>query len=368
MGSSEQFHEIFRREPKTREGVSFARFMELALYHPEVGYYTRHRPRIGREPATDFFTATSLGPIFGELVAAAATELIKPHDPSEFTFVEMGAERHWTAGESTLRGIFDGVRHPFGRYQPVPLDELGEPPRFLSAAKDVGGEARHPTGSVPVSSNSTGPVPVSRTILFSNELFDAQPCHRLVWRDGRWRESGVALRDTRLVEVELDALSFEAAAMEEMLPKSAEAGYRLDLPLASRRLLRSLVEAPWNGLFLAFDYGKSWTTLAADTPQGTLRAYSRHRQNPDVLDASGEQDLTCHICWDWLADDLRSAGFETPVIESQEAFFARRATQFLASAVAAEASRLTARKQAIMQLLHPAHMGHKFQVLSALRT
>jgi SAM-dependent MidA family methyltransferase len=327
--------------------------MELALYHPEVGYYRSHRLRIGRERNADFFTATSLGPIFGELVAAAAIELIKPHDPAGFEFVEIGAERHGTDGDSAPRGIFDGVGHPFGRYQAVPVGELEG---VLKNRSD-----ERTSGMAP------GPGPVLRTILFSNELFDAQPCHRLLWRDGRWREIGVAIRDAKLVEVELPAVSGPVAMALPNLPESASDGYRLDLPLASRTLLRSLVQFPWKGLFLAFDYGKAWPVIAADTPQGTIRAYSHHHQSTVLLEHPGEQDLTCHICWDWLAEDLRTAGFAMPIVESQEAFFARRAGAALAAALAEDASRLTARKQAIMELLHPARMGHKFQVLSGLR-
>lgn len=313
--------------------------MELALYHPEVGYYATTRPRIGRDRSADFYTATSLGSVFGELVAAAAVELIKPATPGQFIFVEVGAERMGTGAEQSARGILDEVAHPFHAVRKIALGE----------------------------SLQTGFVADGPAIVFSNELFDAQPCHRLVWRAGNWREMGVALREGILVDVELPELSPPIAAIRRELPPTSVEGYRLDLPLASRTLLRQLVAAPWPGLFLAFDYGKPWESLSTETPQGTVRAYFRHQQSAAVLDRPGEQDLTCHICWDWLAADLESCGFAKPVVESQEAFFARRAAGPLAAMLTADASRLTARKQAIMQLLHPANMGHKFQVISALR-
>jgi hypothetical protein len=71
--------------------MRFDRFVELALYHPRCGYYTATRKRVGREPGTDFFTSTSSGPLFGELIASACVSLL-PCDPAQVTFVELGAE------------------------------------------------------------------------------------------------------------------------------------------------------------------------------------------------------------------------------------------------------------------------------------
>ena len=75
MGSSVHVSALLAREPDAATGVSFARFMELALFHPETGYYARDRPRVGRGRAADYYTATSLGTVFGELVVAAAVQL-----------------------------------------------------------------------------------------------------------------------------------------------------------------------------------------------------------------------------------------------------------------------------------------------------
>ena len=118
--------------------MTFADFMALALYHPEVGYYTRDRQRVGYAPGTDFFTASTSGPVFGELIAAACRKLIGNQDPMNFEFVELGAE---TAG-----GALQGVKHGFGRARTV---QLGDPIKI------------------------TG-----RCVVFSNELFDAQPFNR----------------------------------------------------------------------------------------------------------------------------------------------------------------------------------------------
>lgn len=327
MGSSSDFFEIFAAEPEAATGVSFARFMELALYHPRAGYYTSTRRRVGRDDTADFFTSTTFSPVFGELVAAAAARLLAPAQPSDFVFVEIGAE---PGG-----GILRGQTHPFASYQTI---SLGQP--FALPA---------------------------RAVVFSNELFDAQPFHRVVWRGGCWHELGVALTGRHLREVALPAFSPELAAWADRLPGKAEENYQIDLPLRTVPMLDRIVDQKWTGLFLAFDYGKFWEELAVSLPAGTARTYYRQKMGGELLTRPGKQDLTCHICWDWLEDGLARAGFGEARVESQESFFMHHAADTLAAITAAEASSFSLRKRMLMQLLHPANMGQKFQALHALR-
>jgi SAM-dependent MidA family methyltransferase len=201
-----------------------------------------------------------------------------------------------------------------------------------------------------------------KCVVFSNELFDAQPFHRFVFRRGAWREWGVQLRDEALNLVEIP-VSTPAA----FLPEQGQEGYAIDAPLAARDLVDQIAAQSWTGLFVAFDYGKSWRELTEVTPGGTARAYFRHRQSNDLLARPGEQDLTCHVCWDWLSAALVQQGFNAPAIESQEAFFIHHAASVIATTSAAEAARFSRKKLSLLQLLHPSQMGQKFQVLHARR-
>lgn len=327
MGSSSDFFEIFAGEPQAAAGVGFARYMELAMYHPTAGYYTRDFKRVGRDEKADFFTATTFSPVFGELVVAAAAKLLTPAQPGEFDFVEVGAE---PGG-----GILRGLRHPFASYRTI---SLGQP--FTLPAKAV---------------------------VFSNELFDAQPFHRVVWRAGRWHELGVAIHGRHLREVELPEFTPELAAWADRLPKTSVENYHIDLPLRTVPMLERLTGPKWTGLFLAFDYGRHWPELAENMPAGSGRTYYRQKMGNDLLNRPGKQDITCHICWDWLEDGLMRVGFGEPLTESQEAFFMHHAADELAAITAAEAGSFSPRKRMLMQLLHPANMGQKFQALHALR-
>jgi len=325
---SPEFLAAFRREAGPGGVLSFARFMSLALYDPAAGYYAGGRTRIGRESRTDFFTAASLGPVFGELVAGAAAALLGPRTAAAHTWVEIGAE-------PPGGGVIAGVAQPFAAATTIGLGQtLTLPPR---------------------------------AVVFSNELFDAQPFHRLIRQPEGWCETGVALRAGALEEAALPELTPEVRAVRDRLPADVPEGYRIDLPLAAADLADRIAALPWTGLFVAFDYGKSWSELATETPSGTARAYFRHRQGDDLLARPGGQDLTCHVCWDWISAALAAHGFPAPMLESQEAFLVHHAAPVLSRLVTAEAGRFSDRKLGVQQLLHPAHMGQKFQVLWARR-
>ncbi len=301
--------------------MTFAEFMELALYHPVLGYYRQPRPRVGYGPGTDFYTASTSGPLFGELVAAAVVTLLAGQDPGTFTFIEIGAEPG--------RSVLAGVAHPFRVVRTLRLEDALE---------------------------LAGPC-----VVFSNELFDAQPFRRFVFRGHAWQELGVALRDGALAEIILPTVA------PAEFPATGPEGYIIDAPLAARALAERIGAQRWSGLFLAFDYGKSWRELTEATPAGTARAYHRHTQSNHLLAQPGEQDLTCHICWDWLAAALARQGFASTTVESQEAFFIHHAATFIAATTAAEAARFSQKKLGLLQLLHPSHLGQKFQVLHAAR-
>lgn len=326
MGSSStlspEFAQAFLALSGSDRRLTFARFMELALYHPELGYYRRDTARVGYGAGTDFYTASTSGKVFGEMVTAACTTLLGgKEDAAKHAFVELGAE---PGG-----GVLAGVAHPFSEARTV---RIGEPMEI------------------------TGPC-----VVFSNELFDAQPLRRFVRRADGWRELGVELDDAGLREVDLDATT------EPWLPGEAPEGYVFDAPRAAAELAAAIAAQPWTGLFVAFDYGKPYAELATETPIGTARAYFKHTQSNDLLAQPGEQDLTGHVCWDWLTTSLTDSGFSSPRVESQEAFFIHHAGEFLAKTMAAEASRLSQRKLSLLQLLHPSHLGQKFQVLHARR-
>lgn len=299
--------------------------MQTALYHPEHGYYRREARRVGRHREADFYTAESIGPVFARLVLAAASSLLGGR-LSEYTFVELGAE----PGQSPFAAL------------------AGERCRGYRAVRQAD----------PL--ELEGPC-----VVFGNEVLDAQPFHRLIYAHGQWRECGVAIRDNVLSECLLPELT--QAIRDISLPEDMPEGYRLDIALEAESLLRELWQEPWHGLLLQLDYGRSWEELMTARPHGTARAYYRHAVSDALLARPGEQDLTCHVCWDRLEALLAGLGAVSKV-QRQESFFVLHAEQEIARIIGAMPDRFDPQRQSLMELLHPQHMGTRFQVLHALKT
>lgn len=327
LPACDSFVRKFRARAGADAMLSLADFMELALYDAEVGYYRSTRTRVGRDKTADFVTSSTFDRVFGPLVVGAAQTLLSPRAAADYAAVEIGAEPG--------RGVFEGHEHPFASVSAIRVGEAITVP--------------------------------DRAIVFSNELFDAQPFHRVVFRNGHWRELAVTIDSDELVWTESPAFSPEVKAIAGQLPAPAPEGYMLDLPLRSRALLEEIVSPPWSGLFIAFDYGRTWQELIHDYPGGTGRSYFRHQQGGDLLANPGSQDLTCHVCWDWLEETLKQAGFQGVGRSSQESFFLRHAPKAVETLMAADPDPLSPVRSQLKQLLHPGLMGQKFEVLWGIR-
>lgn len=309
-----------------RGAMTFADFMREALYHPGLGYYAREdRVRVGTRRDADFYTAESVGAVFGELVAEAAWELAAPWRDKDVEFVELGAEPE---GDNVAA--------------------LACPPFGCSVALSRGNDI---PDDVPV-------------VLFSNELFDAQPFHRVIRLGGKWRECGVEVQDGVAKEVLLDELSWQIAAMEERFDKEAPDGYRMDLPLEASALMQGIAAQRNIVAIIAFDYGYDWEDIIRRRPNGSARAYRNHTLAKDILANPGEQDLTCNVCWDGLEHILKNAGFRDVTTERQEAFFMRRSMRKMEEIIK---SGDMVKNGKLRELIHPMRMGEVFQVLTAVR-
>ena len=305
--------------------INYAEFVQAALYDPDLGYYIRLQQRVGKTPSTDFYTSTSMGPLFGRLVAESAKTLLQGKEAGEFTFIEIGAEP-----ESS---VLDGVIHPFKEALTL---RLGDPIR-------VNG----------------------KVIVFANEWLDAQPFNRLVFEDGKWREIGVDISVEKLSEVHLESISREILPYLDELPEKQPNGYHVDIPSGASQRLKELVAQDWEGLFLTLDYGKSKAELLESSPQGTARAYKNHQQSNELLSNPGGQDLTCHLCWDWLETILIENNFDDVQTLRQESMFMRHAKDPIKEILEDHGN--SKEKRRLMELLHPAHLGLKFQALSGFR-
>ena len=344
------------RDRIAREGpMSFRDFMDAALYHPEHGYYSSGRARIGR--GGDFFTSVSVGPLFGALLARQFAEMwTRLGEPTEFTIVEQGAHR----GEFA-RDVLTTLRETAPACFAATHFHIIEPSENLTAAQ------RETLGEFAAAKVRWFPalaaLPAFIGVHFSNELPDAFPVHAVVWDGAMWRESHVALEGGRFIFIEREITSTPLRAALARLPP-VPAGYRTEINLAASDWINALAAKLQRGFALVIDYGFPRAEYyRPERTTGTLTGYAQHRRADDLLAAPGETDLTAHVDFTCLAERARDAGLRLAGFTDQHHFIvALGALHFPASLPDTADSRRELR--AFKTLMHPQMLGRSFQVLA----
>jgi len=342
-----------RREIRDDGPLTFARFMERALFDPRGGYYSGGAHRLG--PAGDYFTASDVGSFLGACVAEQLWEIDAaggPFDP--FDVIEFGAGRGLLARDvlDTLAG-----RRP----------ELASRVRYRTVDRSAA-MRDHARRTAPAA-EALDPAELGeghQGCVLAVELFDALPVHRLRRHGGTLVEVYVGLDDAgRLIEVEAEPTS-GAAAMAERYGAAAADGTEAEVAPSAGDMLDRMVGCLDRGVLVIVDYGQPASELyGAQRPRGTLLAHHRHRINEAYLERVGEQDLTAHVNFTALEDRARERGLTVLGCTTQDRFLIQNGIleAFEAGDGAwAGADRVRGRLRA-MQLLHPSGMGRAFRVL-----
>lgn len=382
-------------EIREQGAIPFARFMELALYCPNCGYYETEKDRIGA--GGDYYTSVSVGSLFGELLARQFADWFNEGEPGlpgregrrpgagKVRIVEAGAHFGKLAGDilTWMRQycpvLFEQLEYWIvepsdGRraWQGQCLAAFGDKVRWagkLQAAGEVAGSERHNPASVPVPE-----------IIFSNELLDAMPVRRLGWdkNERAWFEWGVTLREKQFVwtrmadggwgmersclQVAFPSPLFQPPLGEDVLVVLPD-GFCLELCPAAEGWWREAANRLQQGKLLTIDYGLTADELLMpERKQGTLRAYRRHLPGSDVLACPGEQDITADVNFAAIQAAGESAGLRTDGLFTQAQFL----TAIAARTCQAEGSFgewTPERTRQFQTLTHPEHLGRSFRVL-----
>ena len=345
-----------------RDGpMTFARFMDLALYDPEGGYYRAGDARPGRDG--DFLTAPEAHPIFGAALARAVADAWdRLGRPDPFVLREYGA------GTGALAvAILDGTRRERAdfatilRYQPIEM----EPRRLdqIAARLEATGHSEALAGSP-----APGDTPVVGMIL-GNEVLDALPTHRVVVRDGVLREVLVGSRDGAFVDVEADPSTPDLASRLAVDGVTLADGQRAEICLKLDDWMAQAAAGLGRGVVLLIDYGYPATELYDPIRRrdGTLRAYLRHRVHDDPYLHIGRQDLTAHVDVTAVERAGRAAGLAHLGTTTQAEFLVGLGTEGLLQAIQADPATTLedylAVRSALVRLLDPAAMG-RFRVMA----
>ena len=347
--------EILSAEIARSGPIPFRRFMERALYDPAHGYYASGRAAIGREG--DFMTSVSVGPLFGRLLAVQFEEMWERLErPTPFKVVEQGANTgdfaHDLLSAAESRPEFFAAL----RYAIVEPFEVNATRQRERLARFAGRVSWHASLEV---------LPRWSGVHFSNELLDALPVHRVVFRNGVWREQYVAVDSGNLRWSEGPLSTPALAAMLPQLPQIE--GYTTEINLEALAWMEQAARRLERGYVLVADYGYARADYyQPERTQGTLACYRQHRRGDDPLAEPGAQDITAHVEFTTLAERAQQAGLTLAGFTDQHHFLVALGRALFPDIT--DPGQLTAERRKEMRafatLMHPTLMGRGFQFLA----
>jgi SAM-dependent MidA family methyltransferase len=342
----------------SKEGpLSFADFMQEALYAPDLGYYTSPRRSIGR--SGDFFTNVSVGPLFGRLLALQIADIHQTlGTPNPFLLLEQGAHNGRLITDvlttlqhespETLSALQPTIIEPDPHRQTWQIETLGP----------LAPRCRWIPEPIPNATLQDG-------VFFSNELPDSFPVHRIRFENGEWKEMAVDWSDSTENFVwrtlPLTSPELAPAISKENIPELE--GYETELSLATQPWLERLLSLFSRGVIFIFDYAMTREELyRPDRSTGTLRTYFQHTRGTDPLQRIGEQDITTHVNISPLIELANQHGWDASWLDQHHAL-----AGWIAAYLPDHSPRLKSltfhEKRMLQTLVHPGFMGKTFSVL-----
>jgi SAM-dependent MidA family methyltransferase len=344
-----------------RDGpITFARFMELALYDPDGGYYRSADVPPGREG--DFLTAPEIHPIFGATLSRAVADAWEKLDrPDAFVLREVGAGTGALA-VAVLEAL--AVDRPdlaaIVRYDPIEVDE-----RRLTAIDN----RLHAVGFATALLDPAASGRPIDGVVVANEVLDALPTHRVIAADGELLERFVGSRDGAFVEVDGAPSTPRLAARLAAEGIALADGQEAEVCLALDPWIADVAAGLRRGLVLLIDYGYPAAELYDPMRRhdGTLRAYLRHRVHDDPLIHVGRQDLTAHVDVTAVERAATAVGLEHLGTTTQSAYLIGLGIEDRLRAIqtdpATTMEAYLALRSSIVRLLDPRAMG-RFRVMA----
>jgi SAM-dependent MidA family methyltransferase len=356
----EQIEEQIRRSGP----IPFSRYMQICLYEPLWGYYSRNARQFGK--AGDFYTSSDVHAVFGRLLARQFEEIWQALDrPAEIEILELGPGRGLFA-----RDVLDWSKKKFPDFFAVLTYTLQESSPQLRARLQESlfehiatTKARVPEGRPTDSCRTLGPE--SALIVFANEFFDALPVEIFSLRG----KLHVAIENDRFQEIWLPPLSEEVEFLDRygVQPQADE---RIEIPLLAQNSVTEIASSIRRGLLLVIDYGYTRSEQLAGRHRGTLMAYRHHSASSAPYEAPGEQDLTAHVNFTGLAAACELAGMKCEKLLTQAQFLMGIGEKNQFADAFEDCRVLPEQAKVALQLKHlitPAGMGENFRVLMASR-
>lgn len=343
-----------------RDGpLPFSRYMELCLYHPELGYYSRVQEQFGK--AGDFYTSSDVHAVFGRLLARQFEEMWRVlGSPSRIDLIELGPGRGLFACD-----VLDCVARQFPDFAKALRYVLVEQSPILRERLQLRLAAHLAQGTAAIAPTLESSAPNTGTplILFANEFFDALPVEIIDHR-GAVR---VGERDGKFVEQFVPPSPAELEFLDRC-SVHPEPGERVEVSLVALDWIRRIADAfaTRSGFAVFIDYGYTREQQLAGRHLDTLMTYRHHIASPSPYEAPGEQDITTHVNFTAVQAVATEQNLNPLALLTQSQFLIGigEATQFADAfqncVLPQERAKVSLQ---LRHLISPEGMGETFQVL-----
>jgi SAM-dependent MidA family methyltransferase len=337
-----------------REGpVTFERFMSMALYDPDFGYYNTESKKIGREG--DFYTSSYLHPVFGAVMGRQMKEMWDlMGQPENFSIVEMGSGAGYLC-----KDLLDSLRNT-DFYHCLRYVIIERSPAMRTQQRSVLDEIPARVEWASELSKCAG----MTGCIFSNELLDALPVH-LVKMEDSLKEVYIDYdTENGFIELTGDLSSEEIRHYFRDFSIELVKGYTTEVNLGIRDWLHEINEVLQRGFILTVDYGyPAWDYYSEDRNRGTLLCYHKHRINESPYLCIGEQDITAHVNYSALKRWGEEIGIKAAGFCGQGAFMVSLGIDDDIRRIAAESKDYPFEIARIKKLILPQGLGESHKVM-----
>jgi SAM-dependent MidA family methyltransferase len=350
LAASHALQHLIAAEIERNAGaISFARYMELALYAPGLGYYSGGSAKLGKDG--DFTTAPELSPLFGAALAQVAAAIIAQSAPN---ILEFGAGTGKLAFDILTELTAAGVK--VERYSIVEL------------SGELRGRQQEKLRDFPQVEWLDAMPEAFDGVVFGNEVLDAMPVQLVIKNPQGWQELQVTVREGRFQYLEVDASEELLAQVGRQIPGHAElpVGYVTELHGIACGFMATLARMVGKGAAFLFDYGFPAHEYYFDQrATGTLMCHYRHHAHPDPFYYPGLQDITAHVNFTAMALAAQEAGADVLGYLNQSGFLLGAGIgELLLRTDPADAAAYLPQARAMQKLVSPAEMGELFKVLA----
>ncbi|MBM4054937.1 MAG: SAM-dependent methyltransferase [Planctomycetes bacterium] len=348
--------ELIIEKIKNKGKITFAEFMQMALYHPEHGYYNSNITPVGK--SGDFYTSPAVHQMFGELVAVQLEEMWQTLGCGTFTVVEMGANAGWLCYDC-MRYIKSEYPEFYKNIQYIIVESnphMRKKQQELLCENDIFHE-KLSWHSYTEDGFSFDDV---QGCFLSNEFADALPVHRLIVKKGEIKEIYVGYNGIDFCEIidEVCSRELKGYCADAELPLREDQIFEMNLAVCG--YLNHVARKLQRGFVMTIDYGDtSYRLYQNNGREGAVRCYYRHGVNRKYYERLGEQDITASVNFSYLINVGKGFGLEATG-------FVKQSHYLIALGILEKLNRVRDNPETVLKvknLFLPDSMGDVFKVL-----